>query len=212
MNPFLVKLLDYSREEFLGKELWDIGLFKDVEASKAAFRELQAKQYVRYEDLPLKTKAGRSINVEFVSNVYGVNGKKVIQCNVRDITKRKLAERSEQQLRQAQKMEAVGELAGGIAHDFNNLLGVILGYCEILEEQSNLAAPNREMIVEIHNAGLWAKDLTHNLLAFSSQTAAKADRPRQRRLRSPGRLRRSAPQGNRGRVLQSGRFPGGIPP
>ncbi len=167
VNPFLVKLLDYSREEFLGKELWDIGLFKDVEASKAAFRELQAKQYVRYEDLPLKTKAGRSINVEFVSNVYGVNGKKVIQCNIRDITQRKLAERSEQQLRQAQKMEAVGELAGGIAHDFNNLLGVILGYCEILEEQSDLAAPNREMIVEIHNAGLWAKDLTHNLLAFS---------------------------------------------
>ena len=105
--------------------------------------------------------------MEFVSNVYGVNGKKVIQCNIRDITQRKLAERSEQQLRQAQKMEAVGELAGGIAHDFNNLLGVILGYCEILEEQSDLAAPNRKMIVEIHNAGIWAKDLTHNLLAFS---------------------------------------------
>src|ERR1035438_1865710 len=102
VNPFLVKLLDYSREEFLGKELWDLGLFKDVEASKAAFRELQAKQYVRYENLPLKTRDGRSINVEFVSNVYGENSKKVIQCNVRDITQRKLAERSEQQLRQAQ--------------------------------------------------------------------------------------------------------------
>ena len=167
VNPFLVKLLDYSREEFLGKELWDIGLFKDIGASKAAFRELQQKQYVRYENLPLKTRDGRSINVEFVSNVYGENGKKVIQCNVRDITQRKLAERSEQQLRQAQKMEAVGELAGGIAHDFNNLLGVILGYCEILEEQSDLAAASRKMIVEIHNAGIWAKDLTRNLLAFS---------------------------------------------
>src|SRR5579864_2179209 len=87
VNPFLVKLLDYSREEFLGKALWDIGLFKDIEASKAAFRELQAKQYVRYEDLPLKTRDGRSINVEFVSNVYRVNSKRVIQCNVRDITK-----------------------------------------------------------------------------------------------------------------------------
>jgi two-component system, cell cycle sensor histidine kinase and response regulator CckA len=167
VNPFLVKLLDYSREEFLGKELWDIGLFKDIPASKAAFRELQAKQYVRYENLPLKTRDGRSINVEFVSNVYGENDKKVIQCNIRDITKRKLAERSEEQLLQAQKMEAVGELAGGIAHDFNNLLGVILGYCEILEEQADLSAPNRKMIVEIHNAGIWAKDLTHNLLAFS---------------------------------------------
>jgi len=56
--------------------LWDIGLFKDVEASKDAFRELQAKQYIRYEDLPLKTRGGRCINVEFVSNVYGVNTKK----------------------------------------------------------------------------------------------------------------------------------------
>jgi PAS domain S-box-containing protein len=69
VNPFLIKLLDYSREEFLGKSLWDIGMFKDIKASKEAFRELKAKQYVRYEDLPLKTKGGQSVNVEFVSNV-----------------------------------------------------------------------------------------------------------------------------------------------
>jgi two-component system, cell cycle sensor histidine kinase and response regulator CckA len=168
VNPFLMKLLDYPREEFLGKALWDIGLFKDIAASKAAFRELKSRQYVRYEDLPLKTKAGRSINVEFVSNVYGVNNKKVIQCNVRDITKRKYAERSEQQLRQAQKMEAIGQLAGGIAHDFNNLLGVILGYCEILEERLDAPEPTRKMMIrEIHKAGTSAKDLTRHLLAFS---------------------------------------------
>jgi PAS domain S-box-containing protein len=174
VNPFLTKLLDYSHEEFLGKALWEIGLFKDIEASKEAFRELKARRYVRYEDLPLKTKDGRSVNVEFVSNVYGANGTKVIQCNVRDITKRKYAERSEQQLGQAQKMEAVGQLAGGVAHDFNNLLGVILGYCEILEERLGVAEPTREMIVdaskmivEIHKAGTSAKDLTRHLLAFS---------------------------------------------
>src|SRR6476660_9343526 len=66
VNPFLVKLLGYSHEEFLGKELWEIGLFKDIEASKSAFRELQTKHYVRYQDLPLETKGGRPINVEFV--------------------------------------------------------------------------------------------------------------------------------------------------
>jgi PAS domain S-box-containing protein len=174
VNPFLIELLGYSHEEFLGKALWEIGLFKDIGASKEAFRELKAKRYVRYEDLPLKTKDGRSVNVEFVSNIYGVNGKRVIQCNVRDITKRKYAERSEQQLKQAQKMEAVGQLAGGIAHDFNNLLGVVLGYCEILEERLGVAEPTREviadarkMIVEIHKAGTSAKDLTRHLLAFS---------------------------------------------
>lgn len=174
VNPFLVKLLGYSHEEFLGKELWEIGLFKDIEASKNAFRELQTKHYVRYQDLPLETKGGRPINVEFVSNVYGVNGKKVIQCNIRDITKRIYAERSEQQLRQAQKMEAVGQLAGGVAHDFNNLLGVILGYCEILEDQLDLPVPTRrKMIVEIHNAGTSARDLTRHLLAFSRRQVSQ---------------------------------------
>ena len=167
VNPFLMKLLDYSRKDFIGKELWEIGLFKDIEASKSAFRELQAKQYVRYEDLPLKTKEGRSISVEFVSNVYGANGKQVIQCNIRDITKRKLDERSEEHLHQSQKMEAVGQLAGGVAHDFNNLLGVILGYCEILEKQTNLDGPTRKMILGVHNAGTSAKNLTRHLLAFS---------------------------------------------
>jgi two-component system, cell cycle sensor histidine kinase and response regulator CckA len=73
----------------------------------------------------------------------------------------------EQQRRQAQKMEAVGQLAGGMAHDFNNLLGVILGYCEVLESQLDLAEPTRKMIVQIHNAGTSAKGLTRHLLAFS---------------------------------------------
>jgi PAS domain S-box-containing protein len=166
VNPFLMVLLDYSREELVGKALWDIGLFKDIEASKIAFRQLIAEQYVRYEDLPLKTKGGQSINVEFVSNVYGVMGKRVIQCNIRDITKRKQAEHSEEQSRQAQKMEAIGELAGGVAHDFNNALGVILGNCEMLEARVDLTPPSREMIGEIYNAGTYAKNLTRHLLAF----------------------------------------------
>ena len=167
VNPFLMALLDYSRDEFLGKALWDIGLFEDIEGSKSAFRELQLNGYVRYEDLPLKTKGGQTINVEFVSNVYGANGAQVIQCNIRDITKRKYAEQAAQRTLQAQKMEAVGQLAGGLAHDFNNLLGVILGYCEMLRERDDLAEPSREMIGNIIDAGNSAKNLTRDLLAFS---------------------------------------------
>jgi PAS domain S-box-containing protein len=91
-NPYLAKLLGYKREELVGKELWEIGLLKDVEASKIAFRELLDKGYIRYEDLPLKTKDGRRIDVEFVSNVYPVDGCAVIQCNIRDVTDRKRAE------------------------------------------------------------------------------------------------------------------------
>lgn len=167
VNPFLMQRLDYSREEFLGKALWEIGLFRDIATSKAAFRELKSKGYIRYEDLPLKTKSGLFISVEFVSNVYRVNRKKVIQCNIRDITARRNAERSEQQVRQAHKMETVGQLTAGIAHDFNNHLAVILGYCEMLEEQLDLSEPTRKMIAEIHNAGTSAKFLTRHLLAFS---------------------------------------------
>src|SRR3984893_2666580 len=58
VNPFLVNLLDYSREEFIGKTLWDIGPFRNIEASKAAFQELQDKEYIRYENLPLEARGG----------------------------------------------------------------------------------------------------------------------------------------------------------
>jgi two-component system, cell cycle sensor histidine kinase and response regulator CckA len=169
VNPYLIKLLDYPQSYFLGKTLWEIGLFTDIEASKKAFQELKAKLYVRYEDLPLKSKDGRAVSVEFVSNVYGVKGKQVIQCNIRDISARKKFEEAGQRLLQAQKMEAVGQLAGGVAHDFNNLLQVILGYTDILQERVDLSEPVRKMIATIQDAGTSAKNLTHRLLAFSRQ-------------------------------------------
>ncbi len=90
VNPFLIEMVGYSHKELLGKKIWEIGAFKDVEASKATFRKLQREQYVRYSDLPVETKDGRAISVEFISNVYLINHNKVIQCNVRDITERKL--------------------------------------------------------------------------------------------------------------------------
>ncbi len=289
VNPFLVHLLGYQREELIGKELWEIGLFRDIEANKDAFLMLQEKCYVRYDDLPLSAKDGHSIDVEFVSNVYDVGHTRVIQCNIRDITGRKraaddlqlrdrairaatqgllitdackldhpivyvspgfermtgysseevlgrncrllqgkdtdpgevsrihkavetgescsvellnyrkdgsqfwnelsispvrdaagglthfvgvqadvTARRSlEDQFRQSQKMEAIGQLAGGVAHDFNNLLTVINGYGELLLESLPAGDPSRESIREIVGAGGQAAGLTRQLLAFS---------------------------------------------
>jgi PAS domain S-box-containing protein len=92
VNPFLMDMLGYLHTEFLGKQLWEIGLFRDIIANKSAFIELKKERYIRYENLPLKTKDGRAIWVEFVSNAYDVGGKQVIQCNIRDITERKKAE------------------------------------------------------------------------------------------------------------------------
>jgi PAS domain S-box-containing protein len=91
-NPFMSHLLGYRHEELLGKELWEIGLLKDEQASQAAFRQLQKDGQVRYEDLPLESKSGGKREVEVVANRYDEDGKQVIQCNVRDITERKRTE------------------------------------------------------------------------------------------------------------------------
>jgi diguanylate cyclase (GGDEF)-like protein/PAS domain S-box-containing protein len=88
VNPFLIDLLGYTHAELLGKKLWEIGPFKDIVASQAAFRELQQKKYIRYEELPLEAHDGKRVEVEFVSNLYEVNDKQVIQCNIRDISER----------------------------------------------------------------------------------------------------------------------------
>jgi len=93
-NPYLETLLGYDHDELLGKTLWEIGPFHDVAASRKSFRQLQAREYVRYDDLPLQTKAHEYKQVEFVSNVYMVDGVKVVQCNIRDITERRIVENS----------------------------------------------------------------------------------------------------------------------
>jgi PAS domain S-box-containing protein/putative nucleotidyltransferase with HDIG domain len=92
VNPYLVNLLGYSRNEFLEKNLWEVGAFKDIEANGVSFHDLQKEKFVRYDDLPLKSKDGRLVQVEFVSNVYQVGDEQVIQCNIRDIRDRKATE------------------------------------------------------------------------------------------------------------------------
>jgi two-component system cell cycle sensor histidine kinase/response regulator CckA len=291
VNRFLIEMLGYSHKEYLGQKLWETGPFKNNEALQIVFQELQRKPYIRYEDLPLQTKTGNSINADLVGNVYRVNRKKVIQYVIRDITERKRAEaalrqseeryraifeqdlasdyistadgkflacnssfvrmfgfitseeakeaglkslypspkayelflgclkeqkklagyeeelrrrdgttlhvvarvigvfdqsenlvqihaylideserrKTEQQIRQAQKMDAMGRLAGGVAHDFNNLLGVIIGQSEILSNQAGCDGPTRDGLAEIGKAAHRGAALTRQLLAFTRQ-------------------------------------------
>jgi PAS domain S-box-containing protein len=88
VNPFLIDLLDYPFEDLRGRKLWEIGQFQDTAANRSAFETLQQNGYIRYENLPLRRRDGKQIQVEFVSNVYWVETDKVIQCNIRDITTR----------------------------------------------------------------------------------------------------------------------------
>src|SRR5688572_25142964 len=92
-NQFISDLLGRDHADLAGRELWEIGLFGDIEASKEGFRELQARGYLRYDHLPLVDRAGLTVEVEVVSNVYQEGDRLVAQCNVRDISERSRLER-----------------------------------------------------------------------------------------------------------------------
>jgi PAS domain S-box-containing protein len=143
VNPFMTELLGYSHVEFLGKELWEIGLFSDKEASQEAFKELQRTGYLRYEDLPLQDTNGKLRDVEFVSNVYEEDSHQVIQCNIRDITDRKRAEKERTLLlaaAQSARAEADSandvkdEFLATLSHELRTPLTSILGWSHLLTD------------------------------------------------------------------------------
>ena len=100
VNPFLINILGYSKKHIQSKRIWEMGFLHDTIGNKDKFLELQQKKYVRYENLPLETADGRRLDVEFVSNVYMAGRRKVIQCNIRDITKRREIENGLEKTRQ----------------------------------------------------------------------------------------------------------------
>lgn len=97
-NPFLLDLLGYTRELLVGEPFWSVGLFQDREASLQVLQELQEYHVIRYEELPLHSKNGQIRFVEFVGTLYQSNGHEVIQCNLHDITDRKLAQEAQHYL------------------------------------------------------------------------------------------------------------------
>jgi PAS domain S-box-containing protein len=133
-NPFMSELLDFPQAEFLGKQLWEIGLFQDKSENEAAFRELQQHGYVRYDHLPLKTKSGQQAEVEFVSNVYQVDHRLIAQCNIRDISERSRLERKT--LQQAEALADLhrrkDEFLAMLSHELRNPLAPIMNAVHLL--------------------------------------------------------------------------------
>jgi PAS domain S-box-containing protein len=136
-NPFMTELLGYAHDEFLGKQLWEIGLFGDERASQAAYQELKEKGYIRYDHLPLETKKGARAEVEFVSNIYQVDHRPVAQCNIRDISERRLLEKqiTEQAEALADLHRRKDEFLAMLSHELRNPLAPISNAVHLLRLQ-----------------------------------------------------------------------------
>jgi PAS domain S-box-containing protein len=182
VNPFLFNLLGFSRNEMIGKTVGELSPFKDIESNKIMLEKLQTDGYVRYENLPLETRDGRRIAVEFVSNVYEAGDHNVIQCNVRDITERKHAEdeicrfNTELEKRVVERtalLEAANDeleaFSYSVSHDLRAPLRHILGFIELLQRGagSSLSKINLGHLTTIFQSAKKMGNLIDDLLAFS---------------------------------------------
>jgi len=142
-NPFMSDLLGYSRDDFLGRELWEIGRFGDKSASETAVRELQEKSYVRYEHLPLETDHGRRIDVEVVANIHREDEHSVIQCNIRDISERSQLESRlrGQSVELADLHRRKDEFLAMLSHELRSPLAPIANAVELLGLQQGSETP-----------------------------------------------------------------------
>ncbi|HEY4839481.1 MAG TPA: MHYT domain-containing protein [Candidatus Acidoferrales bacterium] len=166
VNEAFLRATGYAREEVIGHTSLEINFWEKPETRTELVNTLRTEGSVRNLEIAYRTKSGEQRVALDSSEIIEVGGQKCVISILRDMTEQKSLEK---QLRQAQKMEAVGQLTGGIAHDFNNMLGVIIGYSEVVTERLAGNEPLQRKCEQITKAAQSAASLTRQLLAFSRQ-------------------------------------------
>jgi two-component system, cell cycle sensor histidine kinase and response regulator CckA len=166
VNEAFLRVTGHAREEVINRTSQELNFWEKPEARTELVTTLRTEGSVRNLEITYRTKSGEQRVALDSSEIIEVGGQKCMISILRDMTEQKSLEK---QLRQAQKMEAVGQLTGGIAHDFNNMLGVIIGYSEVVSERLAGNEPLQKKCEQITKAAQSAASLTRQLLAFSRQ-------------------------------------------
>jgi PAS domain S-box-containing protein len=165
-NKSAERIFGYTAEEMIGQSITKLIPENHLDEEPEILRRIAAGQTISSYETIRRRKDGTLINISLtVSPIYDENGAIIGASKIaRDITDIKMAE---DQLRQAQKMEAVGRLAGGVAHDFNNLLTSILGFVGMALDEAEPGSDLADYLEEVRKAGVRASTLTQQLLAYS---------------------------------------------
>jgi PAS domain S-box-containing protein len=174
-NPSLCQLLGYSHEEMCGKEPWQVGLFPDAQASRAAFQLLLERGYLRYDHHPLQTRGGQAVEVEWVSHVYSVDGTQFVQCSLRDVTERRQLERARVLAEASADLHRrKDEFLAMLSHELRNPLAPIVNAVNLLRLQQGVENPVQQQaraIIERQVAQL--STLVNDLLEVSRITTGR---------------------------------------